>query len=135
MENTAKITDVGLSKTVKEITGTMAGTPVYMAPEVFSSEFYDKKADIYSFGILLWEMWYGQRAFGEVLSKGLTLKAFFSLIDDGCRPEEIEGCKAPPSSWNALMKECWNRDPKERRSAEWCKEETIKIYSQAEELL
>ena len=41
-----KITDVGVSKDVNKITGTLAGTPVYVAPEVFHSQLYDTKADI-----------------------------------------------------------------------------------------
>jgi len=41
-----KVTDVGISKEAKDITGTIAGSPVYMAPEVFRAEVYDKKADI-----------------------------------------------------------------------------------------
>ena len=35
---------------------TMAGTPVYVAPEVLKMERYDERADIYSFGMLLLEM-------------------------------------------------------------------------------
>ena len=40
-----KVTDVGVSKPAVDITGTIAGTPVYIAPEVFHSEVYDCKAD------------------------------------------------------------------------------------------
>ena len=60
-----KIADVGLAKAEIDITGTFRGTPVYMALEVFHSQRYDSKADIYSLGLLMWEMWYGQRAFDD----------------------------------------------------------------------
>ena len=73
-----KITDVGVSKDAKDITGTLAGTPVYVAPEVFRSEVYDSKADIYSFGIMLWEMWYGRQAFAEFRG---PMTAFFSFVE------------------------------------------------------
>ena len=54
-ENPVKITDVGVSKDANYMTCTLAGTPVwYIAPEVFHSKLYDSKADIYSFGIMLW---------------------------------------------------------------------------------
>ena len=52
-----KIGDFGVSK-VSEHTQvqTKAGTPTYMAPEVFHGQEYNKSADIYSLGILLYEM-------------------------------------------------------------------------------
>ena len=61
-----KITDVDVSKPAIDITGTLAGTAVYIAPEVFHSLKYDCKEDIYSLGIILWEMWYGKQAFADV---------------------------------------------------------------------
>ena len=51
-DNTVKIADVGLAKAETDITGTFKGTPVYMAPEVFHSQVYDSKADIYSLALL-----------------------------------------------------------------------------------
>ncbi|KAL9964138.1 hypothetical protein ACROYT_G027725 [Oculina patagonica] len=62
-DGVVKIADVGVSKQANMITGTRAGTTTYFAPEVIRSSVYDSKADIYSFGIMMWEMWYGTRAF------------------------------------------------------------------------
>ena len=62
-ENSVKVTDVGISKAAADITGTVAGSPAYIAPEVFHSKVYDSKADIYSLGMMLWEIWYGKQAF------------------------------------------------------------------------
>ena len=119
-ENSVKITDVGISKDAKDITGTLAGTPVYIAPEVFHSKLYDSKADIYSFGIMLWEMWYGRQAFEEF--KG-TMAQFFSKVDEGYRPKEVKGEKMPPPIWEQLMNRCWLRNPDKRPSAEICNQE------------
>ena len=44
----------------------MTGNPMYLAPEVIKSRLYVYKADIYSFGIMLLEMWYGNRALLDV---------------------------------------------------------------------
>ena len=107
----------------------MAGTPVYMAPEVFHSQVYDSKADIYSLGLILWEIWYGKQAFHEL--KAPTFTAFFSHIDKGYRPKDVEGCKKPPDRWNALMEMCWNTDPEKRPSAEKCINETTAMYSES----
>ena len=119
-DGSVKITDVGVSKNVDDITGTLAGSPVYIAPEVFHSEVYDRKVDIYSFGIMLWEMWYGRQAFAEF--KGTTA-LFFKWVDEGNRPKAEEGSKKPPNRWKQLMSRCWDRNPEQRPSANDCNHE------------
>jgi serine/threonine protein kinase len=52
-----KVADFGLSKVIKEfqtMTGGL-GTYQWMAPEVLQHSQYSQKADVYSFGIVLWE--------------------------------------------------------------------------------
>ena len=120
-----KITDVGVCKEVKYITGTLQGTPVYIAPEVFHSQLYDGKADIYSFGLMLWEMWYGQRAFTE-LNGPMTV--LFSRVDEGYRPKDVVGSKTPPDQWKQLMIRCWERDPEQRPSADDCNQELTTLF-------
>lgn len=127
--NSAKITDVGVSKVAQDITGTLAGTPVYMAPEVFHFKVYDSKADIYSLGIILWEMWYGQQAFGE--TKARSPGTVFRLVDKDYRPKDVDCCRKPPRRWKAMMEKCWKRNPDERPSATWCIKETIDLYIEA----
>ena len=39
---------------------TKAGTPLYMAPEVLRKDQYNRSVDIFSFGLIVWEIWYGQ---------------------------------------------------------------------------
>ncbi|KNC55216.1 TKL/DRK protein kinase [Thecamonas trahens ATCC 50062] len=53
----AKVADFGLAK-VREATyvETKCGTPVYVAPEVVRGEPYSDKADVYSYGVLAWEV-------------------------------------------------------------------------------
>ena len=85
-DNSVRIADVRESKEAKDITGSWAGTVLYMAPEVFQSKRYSFQADIYNLGIILWEMWYGRQAFAGL--KGLALKDISKKIaDDGYRPE------------------------------------------------
>lgn len=123
-DNSVKITDVGVSKEATDITGTLAGTPVYIAPEVFHSEVYDSKADIYSFGLILWEMWFGQQAFAD---DNVPITAFFALVDNGHRPKDVKGSMAPPPLWKELMEKCWSGNPEERPSAKSCYEQITKL--------
>lgn len=54
-----KVCDFGLAKFVADLgTGSMqyAGTPTYMAPELFQKRSYDQSVDVFAFGSLLWEI-------------------------------------------------------------------------------
>jgi serine/threonine protein kinase/tetratricopeptide (TPR) repeat protein len=69
-----KLVDFGIAKVVGgEVdgqpltrTGMMVGTPGYMAPEQMMGENVDGTADIYSVGVILWELLTGQKLFGRV---------------------------------------------------------------------
>jgi len=59
-KKTIKFIDFGLSKIFKvDLNSTILGSPLYMAPEVLNNNFYNSKADIWSIGVLLYEMVYG----------------------------------------------------------------------------
>ena len=47
----------------KEITGAMVGSSLYLTPEVFEGRIYNSKADMYSLGFVLWEIWYVSKPF------------------------------------------------------------------------
>ncbi|XP_027052186.1 uncharacterized protein LOC113679429 [Pocillopora damicornis] len=126
-EDSVRIGDVGVSKEASKVSGTVKGSFSYMAPEVFHSKLYDFKADIYSFGIMLWEMWFGRRAFAEV--EALNNQHFFSLVDHGRRPKDIMELKKPPRRWKELMERCWDRDPEKRPTADNCEREMTEICS------
>ena len=97
-----------------------------MAPEVFHAKLYDHQVDIYSFGIILWEMWYGKQAFAEF--KG-PRTSFFCLVDEGHRPKDVEGCQEPPARWKQLMNQCWDGSPERRPSAKICFQEITAALS------
>ena len=59
----AKITDIGIVGQYRETEKSI----VYLSPEVLRNlNVRSKESDVYSYGIMLWEMWYGVEAFNEM---------------------------------------------------------------------
>jgi len=51
-----KVIDYGISRVCNTVMTNAIGTPAWMAPEILASQNYDEKVDVYSFGIVLWEL-------------------------------------------------------------------------------
>lgn len=69
-----KLADFGFCKQLKnfdDLTQTSLGSPLYMAPEVLNGDFYDSKADVWSAGIVLYEMLFGRCPYGDCNIKQL----------------------------------------------------------------
>ena len=60
-----------------DMTQTMVGSPIYMAPEVLKGLIYDSRADIWSMGVILYEMLYGICPYEES-----SIPKLVSLIDN-----------------------------------------------------
>ncbi len=90
--NQIKIIDFGLARTAHldgmTVTGLIMGTPEYMAPEQVSGKKVDERADIYSLGVILFEIFTGKLPFtGEsAISVG-----FKQIKDDPPSPRSIVG--------------------------------------------
>ena len=84
--------------------GVILGTAAYMAPEQARSQTVDKRADIWAFGVVLWEMLTGRRLFpGETSSDSLA-----ALLKEEPRWEEI------PPRLRPLLRRCLEKDPRKR---------------------
>ncbi len=64
-----KINDYGLSRQVKEVASTLCGSPVYMAPEIFIENKYNRKADLWSIGVMMYYMYF--REFPYDIKQGM----------------------------------------------------------------
>ncbi|XP_034919535.1 serine/threonine-protein kinase STY46 isoform X1 [Populus alba] len=101
-----KVADFGVAR-VQDQTGVMTaetGTYRWMAPEVIEHKPYDHKADVFSFGIVLWELLTGELPY-EHLS---PLQAAVGVVQQGLRPP-IPSHSHPELA--DLLKRCWQRDP------------------------
>ncbi|XP_065204949.1 fibroblast growth factor receptor 2-like [Planococcus citri] len=108
-----KVADFGLARDIhsneyyrKKSKGKL---PVkWMAPEALFQRLYTCKSDIWSYGILLWEI----TTRGGVPYPSLPcIEKLFQLLQEGYRMESPKNC--PPKLYT-LMRNCWDDDPNER---------------------
>lgn len=91
--------------------GIILGTAAYMSPEQAKGGATDRRADIWAFGCLLYEMLTGKRAFdGETVSETIA-----SVIKD--EPDWSALPPAVPPRIRALLKRCLTKDVKQRLQA------------------
>ena len=76
---------------------------IYAAPEVLQTHSYSAGSDVYSFGLTLWEMWYGSRVFAEILP--LARHEFLAKIVDGYRPQ-MHDCKIALPKLQTIISYC-----------------------------
>ncbi|GBB90454.1 hypothetical protein RclHR1_01740031 [Rhizophagus clarus] len=105
------IGDLGLSQPINDASNNeIYGVIPYIAPEIFKGSPFSKESDVYSMGMIMWELTTGCKPFSDVEhDHNLIYK-----ILDGKRPEITEDT---PGCYVDLMKSCWDPDPKQRPSA------------------
>ena len=77
------------------MTGKVGGISIYLAPEVFEDRVYNSKADMYSFGYVLWELWYGETAFGAAIASKPQHLLLEEVTKRDLRPTHIKGTHHP----------------------------------------
>ncbi|KAJ9673432.1 hypothetical protein PVL29_023163 [Vitis rotundifolia] len=101
-----KVADFGVAR-VQAQSGVMTaetGTYRWMAPEVIEHKPYDHKADVFSFGIVLWELLTGKLPYEH----STPLQAAVGVVQKGLRPT-IPSHTCP--SLVKLIKRCWHQEP------------------------
>jgi serine/threonine protein kinase len=118
-----KILDFGLAKLLpapsnqvselitlaKTNPGTILGTVGYMSPEQATGEEIDYRSDQFSFGLILYEMISGKRAF----QRNTPVETLSAIINDDPEPLQVVQPKTPvPVRW--IIERCLSKDPRDR---------------------
>jgi serine/threonine protein kinase len=112
LDGTVKLIDFGLARTVENATisndvyemSGETGSLRYMAPEVADCQPYNQKADVYSFGIILWELVANKKPYD-----GMNRDEFYSRVVHGGERPPINN-KKWPEDLIELMKSCWDTE-------------------------
>ncbi|XP_044250142.1 fibroblast growth factor receptor homolog 1 [Drosophila takahashii] len=108
-----KIADFGLARDIQSTEyyrkNTNGRLPIkWMAPESLQEKFYDSKSDVWSYGILLWEiMTYGQQPYPTIMSA----EELYAYLMSGQRMEKPAKCSM---NIYILMRQCWHFNADDR---------------------
>lgn len=121
-EGVAKVSDFGLAR---EENFTLEGgkLPIkWTAPEALKQSKFSNKSDMWSFGILLWEIY----SFGRVPYPRIPLADVVKHVEKGYKMEAPEGC--PPEVYE-IMRQAWHLQPDERPTFRGVKDELGRLKS------
>lgn len=114
-DGSAKITDFGIahiegpSRSQQTLAGEILGTPAYMSPEQVMSRPVDGRSDIFSLGIILYELATGTRPFS---GEGIT--GIFAAITGEEPPEAVTKNPNIPKTLSHVIMTCLRKDPAKR---------------------
>ncbi|CAM8994863.1 unnamed protein product [Rhodiola kirilowii] len=95
------------------------GTYRWMAPEMIKHKAYGKKVDVYSFGLILWELISGSIPYEDMN----PIQAAFAVVSKNLRPAFPKDC---PPAMKALIEQCWSSNA-EKRPDFW---QVVKVLEQ-----
>ncbi|HKV03669.1 MAG TPA: protein kinase [Candidatus Acidoferrales bacterium] len=111
-QGNVKIMDFGIARSMEamtRLTGSMVGTPAYMAPEQVAGKSVDYRTDVYSLGLIMYEVFTGVPAFQADNAVAIALK---QMRESPTPPHEIEPT-VPVSIERAILK-CLEKEPARR---------------------
>uniref|UniRef100_A0A673GGD2 Tyrosine-protein kinase n=1 Tax=Sinocyclocheilus rhinocerous TaxID=307959 RepID=A0A673GGD2_9TELE len=108
-DNIAKVSDFGLTKEASSTQDTAKLPVKWTSPEALREKAFSTKSDVWSYGILLWEIY----SFGRVPYPRIPLKEVVPRVEKGYKMDAPDGC---PAVVYDIMKQCWTLDPVARPS-------------------
>jgi serine/threonine protein kinase len=108
----AKLMDFGIAKTRQVTltrTGFTLGTPHYMAPEMLTGQTATAQVDVYSFGILLYELLCGKKP----IDADTVERIFFAVLNEPVPIRHLEDAGIPRSLCD-IVQHCTEKDPGKR---------------------
>jgi len=105
-----KLADFGWTRMKANVMTCKIGTYQWMAPEVIEGQRYTEKADVFSFGIILWELATRKPPYYGIDGTEVSIR----VIKENMRPKILE--KECPAGFLILMKDCWQREQDKRPS-------------------
>nr|QNL15283.1 mitogen-activated protein kinase kinase kinase 7-like protein [Littorina littorea] len=103
-----KICDFGTACDIQTHMTNNKGSAAWMAPEVFEGSNYSEKCDVFSWGIIMWEVFTRRKPFDEI--GGPAFRIMWA-VHNGKRPPLIQSL---PKPLEVLMTKCWSGNPAER---------------------
>ncbi|XP_012445178.1 uncharacterized protein LOC105769237 isoform X2 [Gossypium raimondii] len=121
-----KIADFGIAceEAYCDLLADDPGTYRWMAPEMIKRKSYGRKVDVYSFGLMLWELVAGTIPYEDMN----PIQAAFAVVNKNLRPVIPKDC---PPAMRALIEQCWSLNP-EKRPEFW---QIVKVLEQFESSL
>lgn len=137
-ENRVKVCDFGLSRYTQgsgdnSTLGKLRGTYAYSAPEVYHGKPYSTKSDVYSIGVIMWELVARVinksylRPYKEYKHLRIDFQIIIASAKKGIRPTIPASC---PNSLRGLIVRCWDALPEPRPTAEEALAELQKIHEE-----
>ncbi|KAG7217192.1 hypothetical protein INR49_027735 [Caranx melampygus] len=124
-DNVMKIADFGLARGVHQIDyykkTTNGRLPVkWMAPEALFDRVYTHQSDVWSFGVLMWEIF----TLGGSPYPGIPVEELFKLLKEGHRMDKPSNCT---HELYMMMRECWHAVPTQRPTFKQLVEELDRV--------
>ncbi len=111
-DGTVKVMDFGIARSVQAqvtLTSSLVGTPAYMSPEQAESKTSDARSDIYSLGLMMYEMFTGEHPFRAESPVAMAMK---QVQESPPPPRQVE--PDLPERIDAAIQKCLEKNPDKR---------------------